>query len=155
MNQPYFATSVRDFWANRWNLIVQRCLRRIVFDPVMGLFGIRYPLKKGQKVANWKLLLAVFSTFLFSALMHEWTMVAIMERSTTWEQMSFFILHGVLAIVESIARKVVLNITGIDLSKSIPHFVQVLYAQVVMVWTAPLFLNPYIREQLYFKYSFI
>jgi hypothetical protein len=154
MNQPYLATSVRDFWANRWNMIVQRGLRRILFDPIMKLFAIHYPLKSGEKVANWILILAVFSTFLFSALMHEWTMVAIMARPTTWEQFSFFVLHGILSISENVARKFVYNLTGIDLTKWIPHSIQVIYAQIIMVWTAPLFINPYIREKIYFEYSF-
>jgi hypothetical protein len=154
MNQPYLATSIRDFWGNRWNMIVQRGLRRIVFDPVMNMLGVHYPLKPGFQIPFWKLMIAGFATFAFSGLMHEWTMVAIMERRTTWEQFWFFTIHGVISILETIVRKVVLKSTGIDLAKSIPYPIQVLYAQMVMITTGPLFLNPYIREKIYFKYTF-
>jgi hypothetical protein len=155
MNQPYLATSIRDFWGNRWNMIVQRGLRRIVFDPVMSMLGVRYPLKPGTKIAFWKLMLAGFATFAFSGLMHEWTMVAIMERRTTWEQFWFFTIHGIISILETVVRKAVLQTTGIDLTKTIPYPLQVLYAQMVMITTGPLFLNPYIREKIYFKYTFL
>ncbi|ORY45556.1 hypothetical protein BCR33DRAFT_784325 [Rhizoclosmatium globosum] len=33
-NAPYFSTSIRDFWANRWNLPVAHIFRTVVFLPV-------------------------------------------------------------------------------------------------------------------------
>jgi len=148
MNAPYLATSVRDFWV-RWNVIVQRGLRRVVFDPVVYAFG--YGDGK-RRIPASLFALAGFATFVFSGIMHEWMILAMTSTPTTWEQQVFFTLQGVIVLAEIIVQKTVKGVTGIDLGKVVPYPVQVLYALTVGVAFNPLFHNPLIREGIYFKF---
>lgn len=148
MNQPYLATSIRDFWANRWNLIVQRGLRRSVFDPVLLLFGH----SKDSKIPKLHLAVAGLVTFMVSSLVHEWTLLILLDHPTTYEQMSFFILHGFITTGE-VAFQHLLRALGLDLKK-IPTILKIMYAQTVLVLTGGLFLNPFIRDKTYFRIGF-
>ena len=33
-DQPYFASSLSDWWSRRWNLTVGNCLRFLIYDPI-------------------------------------------------------------------------------------------------------------------------
>ncbi|KAJ3345596.1 hypothetical protein HDU91_007300 [Kappamyces sp. JEL0680] len=150
MNAPYLATSVRDFWV-RWNLIVQRGLRRIVFDPVVYACGYGHDVQKtGKKIPASVMALAGFATFAFSGLMHEW-MIYAMTLGSTYEQMAYFCLQGVLALLEIIVLRTVKAATGIDIGKVVPWPFQVLYTILIGLVFAPLFHNPFIRENLFAK----
>ncbi|CAM0907774.1 unnamed protein product [Alopecurus aequalis] len=85
-DRPYLASSLRDFWGRRWNLMVSAILRPSVYDPVRALAG-------GPA--------AVLATFAVSGLMHE-AMVSYL--SLRWppngEMAAFFVLHGVCCVAE-------------------------------------------------------
>ncbi|KAI8612308.1 hypothetical protein BC830DRAFT_582576 [Chytriomyces sp. MP71] len=36
-NKPYIATSLRDFWSNRWNLIIKEFIHTLAFKPTLEL----------------------------------------------------------------------------------------------------------------------
>ncbi|KAJ3258445.1 hypothetical protein HK103_003567 [Boothiomyces macroporosus] len=148
MNQPYFSTSIRDFWANRWNLHVGLCLRRICFEPVVAYFGY----KPNQKIPPTVLMIGAFSTFVYSALMHEWLLFAMTDNWSYGEHFMFFTLHGVISTLEVVIRKFIIKTFGIDLAKVVPKPLQIIYANTVLMLLAPLFLNPYIRDRVYLKY---
>ncbi|KAI8902212.1 hypothetical protein BC833DRAFT_645476 [Globomyces pollinis-pini] len=152
MNRPYLSTSVRNYWADRWNLIVQTSLRRAVFIPVLRIFG-HSPDNSKNRIPAWLLMVASLSTFVFSALMHEWLIYLVCDLPTTWEQMVFFSFHGLICLVEVVGRKSVKKLTGVDLAYSIPNFIQVIYATSVLVFFSPWFLNPFIREHTLLKYN--
>jgi hypothetical protein len=149
MNAPYFATSTRNFWSDRWNLIVQRGLKRVVFDPTLSLLGI----KAGRKAPASYLALASLMTFIVSGLMHEWTILINCVQPTRYEQLLYFTLHGFITITEVTIRKIIRQYAGVDLTKTIPYPVQLLYTHLVLMITAPLFQNPYIREGFFLKYA--
>jgi hypothetical protein len=153
MNQPYLATSARNFWSDRWNLIVQRGLKSVVFDPTLSLLGFQTPIKKGTKVPPSYLALASLMTFIVSGLMHEWTIRMNCVQPTRYEQMMYFTLHGFITIFEVTIRKIVLKSTGVDLCKAIPYPVQLIYTHLMLMITAPLFQNPYIREGYFLRYA--
>nr|ACG41736.1 wax synthase isoform 1 [Zea mays] len=90
-DKPYLASSLRDFWGRRWNLVVSDILRPSVYGPVRARAG-KAP--------------AVLATFLVSGLMHEVMIYYLTLRSPTGEMTAFFLLHGVCCIAEeSCARR--------------------------------------------------
>ncbi|KAL6650477.1 hypothetical protein ACP70R_009402 [Stipagrostis hirtigluma subsp. patula] len=84
-DRPYLASSLRDFWGRRWNLMVSAVLRPSVYDPVRARAG---------KAAG------VLATFLVSGLMHEAMVCYISLRPPTGEMAAFFLLHGACCVAE-------------------------------------------------------
>ena len=144
MDQPYFSLTVREFWSVRWNSVIQRCLKRIAFEPIMTLFS-----RKNAKSRQLVTMLAVFSTFLLSGLMHEWLILVMTDRPTTWEQLTFFITQGVVTVLEYLLIEFIRFITGKDILKTVPWYFLALYQNLVMMLTLPLFFNPLVRERTF------
>ncbi|RID74216.1 hypothetical protein BRARA_B01325 [Brassica rapa] len=63
-NEPYFATSLQDFWGRRWNLIVPSILRPVIFVLVGRI-------TEGKMISDQALFLGVFATFIVSGAVHE------------------------------------------------------------------------------------
>ncbi|CAH9093492.1 unnamed protein product [Cuscuta epithymum] len=95
---PYFTTSLQNFWGGRWNLMVNRILRPTVYNPVLrfsaNLFG-----------REWAAFPAVLSTFAVSGLMHELMFFYLGRVKPTWEITLFFVLHGSCLAVEIAVKK--------------------------------------------------
>ncbi|KAJ6716137.1 LONG-CHAIN-ALCOHOL O-FATTY-ACYLTRANSFERASE 3-RELATED [Salix koriyanagi] len=88
-NEPYFATSLQDFWGCRWNLVVTSILRPTVYEPIRSIGSHLV----GRK---WAPLPAVFATFVVSAMMHELIFFYLGRVRPNWEISWFFLLHGFL-----------------------------------------------------------
>jgi hypothetical protein len=86
VDRPWLASSLRDFWGRRWNLMVPSVLRPAVFLPVRAILG--------SAAAG------VLATFLVSGLMHELVFYYIMRCSSTSQVTAFFVLHGACAATE-------------------------------------------------------
>ncbi|KAJ3679859.1 hypothetical protein LUZ60_016137 [Juncus effusus] len=84
-NKPYFATSLRDFWGRRWNLMVSAILRPSVYDPLKPYFG------HGG---------AVMAAFAVSGIMHEILFYYMTLLPATGEAMLFFFINGVCTTIE-------------------------------------------------------
>ena len=84
-NKPYLASSLRDFWGRRWNLMASAILRPSIYDPVRARAG---------KAAG------VFVTFTVSGLMHEAITWYLTLLSPTGETVAFFLLHGACCVAE-------------------------------------------------------
>ncbi|CAO2041802.1 unnamed protein product [Urochloa humidicola] len=84
-DRPYLASSLRDFWGRRWNLMVPAILRPSVYGPVRARAG---------KAAG------VVAAFLVSGLMHEVLVYYITLRPPTGEMTAFFLLHGSSCVAE-------------------------------------------------------
>ncbi|ERN10619.1 hypothetical protein AMTRI_Chr10g227450 [Amborella trichopoda] len=104
-NKPYLSSSLKEFWGQRWNLIVTNMLRPTVYEPVLNLWGVsaragRPPL--GARVA------ALMATFVVSGLMHELMFYYMTGgQRPSWEVTLFFILHGLLTGIEvAIGRRI-------------------------------------------------
>lgn len=89
-DEPYKATSLRDFWGRRWNLMVSDALRHTVHDPVMWAL-------KGRR---WARFAGVTCSFVVSGLMHELIMWYLTSVRPTWEITWFFVIHGVCVGLE-------------------------------------------------------
>uniref|UniRef100_A0ACD5YBG9 Uncharacterized protein n=1 Tax=Avena sativa TaxID=4498 RepID=A0ACD5YBG9_AVESA len=85
-DRPYLASSLRDFWGRRWNLMISAILRPSVYDPVRAAAG---------SIAG------VLASFLVSGLMHEAMVFYISLCWTpTGEMTAFFVLHGICCVAE-------------------------------------------------------
>ncbi|KAI4976114.1 hypothetical protein ZWY2020_049721 [Hordeum vulgare] len=79
VDRPYLASSLRDFWGRRWNLMVPAILRPSVHGPVRARFGDAA---------------GVMASFLVSGIMHEVMFYYIMWQPPSGDVTAFFVLHG-------------------------------------------------------------
>jgi hypothetical protein len=86
VDRPYLASSLRDFWGRRWNLMVPAILRPSVYGPVRARFGVAA---------------GVLASFLVSGLMHELMFYYIMWQPPSGDVTVFFVLHGVCTGAEA------------------------------------------------------
>ncbi|KAM1941607.1 hypothetical protein ACFX13_029166 [Malus domestica] len=97
-NDPYFSTSLQNFWGRRWNLVAHSILRSAVYEPTRDYSA-------GVIGREWAPLPAVFGSFLVSGLMHEHIYYCMGRVRPTWEVTWFFVLHGVCLPVEIVLKK--------------------------------------------------
>ncbi|GJN06301.1 hypothetical protein PR202_ga24016 [Eleusine coracana subsp. coracana] len=90
-DRPYLASSLREFWGRRWNLMVSAVLRAAVYDPVRSLAAGRN--KNNKEVA-------AAASFLVSGVMHEAMACYLLLRPPTGEMVAFFLLHCAFCLVE-------------------------------------------------------
>ncbi|XP_015081593.1 probable long-chain-alcohol O-fatty-acyltransferase 5 [Solanum pennellii] len=98
-DEPYFSTSLQDFWGRRWNLTVTHTLRFTVYNPVrLVLLNVI-----GRKWAQHS---ASLATFLVSGLMHELIFYYVNNGARpSGEITGFFMLHGLCLMVEIEVKK--------------------------------------------------
>lgn len=124
---PVLATSPRDFWARRWNLVVHEFAARYVF---MALGGRRRPI------------LATWLVFVGSGLMHEYFVMAAIGQTVAhvgWMS-AFFVVHGAVVCAEmTLARA---RRRGKIRRARLPRAVAVVLHIVWLTATAPLFFAP-------------
>ncbi|KAG9144099.1 hypothetical protein Leryth_013748 [Lithospermum erythrorhizon] len=98
-NEPYLSTSLQDFWGRRWNLTVTNALRQTVYYPVRT--ALENILGKGW----FPSCLAMLASFVVSGLMHELIIYQITHVSPSWDMTLFFVIHGVLVVIEVTLKK--------------------------------------------------
>ncbi|KAK6934520.1 Wax synthase domain [Dillenia turbinata] len=97
-DEPYLSTSLQDFWARRWNVMVSNALRHTVYKPVRSFSATLIG-------SAWAPLPGVLATFLVSGLMHELVYFYITRAPPSWEVTCYFLLHAVCLLVESGLKK--------------------------------------------------
>ncbi|XP_062024894.1 long-chain-alcohol O-fatty-acyltransferase-like [Rosa rugosa] len=107
-NEPYFSTSLQDFWGRRWNLAVSNTLRPLVYHPIRristGKSGATYEPIDTSKPPRAPVL-PVISAFTISGLMHELFFYYVTRARPTGEMMCFFVLQGVCLAIELEVKK--------------------------------------------------
>ena len=84
MKSPFLSPSIRDFWSNRWNQVIKEMLHRLAFKPTLSLIDQLSPKqKKNVKRPEWHYMLAVMSSFILSAAIHEWMVFIYMDGPST------------------------------------------------------------------------
>jgi hypothetical protein len=86
VDRPYLASSLRDFWGRRWNLMVPAILRPSVYGPVRARFG---------EAAG------VLASFLVSGVMHDLIFYYMMRLPPSGDITAFFVLHGACTAAEA------------------------------------------------------
>ena len=115
--RPYFAASIREFWA-RWHISLSTWFRDYVYIPLGG-----------NRVVKWRWYYNLFITFLVSGLWHgaEWTFVI-------WGALHGFYL--IFAIVSEKWRVKLNSLIGLTKSPGLYKFTQILvtFALVYFSW---------------------
>jgi hypothetical protein len=159
MNSPLLSTSLRDFWSNRWNYAVKVNLHRLGFKPTLKVLKVlstgnlnqdsSTPTEEEQvhyKHPAWHYLLGGFGAFILSGLIHEWLVLVLMERTTTWESTIFFIIHGAIMTTEVLFSRAGKSLLGFDPIAAVPRTISIPITAIILLVTSPLFFNPWIRE---------
>ncbi|KAL5716550.1 hypothetical protein ACHQM5_018222 [Ranunculus cassubicifolius] len=97
-DDPYFATSLQDFWGKRWNLMISSVLRPTIYLPMRSICT---PIV-GR---NGGLMVGLVMTFVVSGLMHELLYFYAIRLRPTWEVTCFFVLQGVCTALEIMTKK--------------------------------------------------
>ncbi|KAI3524016.1 hypothetical protein L1887_02609 [Cichorium endivia] len=132
-DEPYLATSLQDFWGRRWNLMVTSILHPTIYDPVRSI-SMRFMSRQ------WATLVAIFTSFLVSGLMHEFIFYNIGGLKPTGEVICFFLLHGILVSVEVAIKKATMGKLNLPPIVSRP-----LTLGCVLITCFSLFFPPFLR----------
>lgn len=131
----WMASSVHDMWSRRWHQIFRSAFRDIAYLPVRRLFPSKPML--GQA-------LGVLSVFTLSGLMHDYILLCMVgyQQYVTIPglmgmQLTFFLLQGMGTVIS--------NYHSIP---KIPHILARLLTFLFLLYTAPFFIEPYIRIRL-------
>lgn len=135
-NDPYFATSLQDFWGRRWNLMVSNVMRPTVYHPVCSVFS-RWIGKK------WAPMPGVIASFFVSGMMHELVFYYMGREKPTWELTCFFLLHGVCMVVEVSLKRTLKG--RLELPPWVSGPLTVAFVVVTGLW---LFMPPLLRCQV-------
>ncbi|KAJ1923528.1 hypothetical protein IWQ60_005828 [Tieghemiomyces parasiticus] len=150
-DNPFLATSPRDFWSRRWNILFKDAFHVVVFLPV-------YRRLAGLVNRSVAMTVAALTVFLFSALMHEYVLICIAGRSNA-EELAFFVVHGLLTCGQVLAQQ---TLQRYAVGTLFPPSVRQAWAWFnrtpvatlaciilniyLLLWTGPLFLHPYLRN---------
>ncbi|KAJ1655844.1 hypothetical protein IWQ61_004482 [Dispira simplex] len=155
-DHPFSASTSYEFWSRRWNTLFKDRFHFVVFQPVRRWI-LRY-MPYRPIIAHFG---ATLVAFLFSALLHEYILLC-KAGYVTGEEFLFFTLHGIFTLGQMVAvplfsqvwtkegrgdtwlRRVTVDSWWVPISVAV-------FFQVFMIWTAPLFLYPYLREGLQFS----
>lgn len=83
-NRPIAATSLGDFWSNRWNLAFRDAVRAAVFQPLVARLGLAK---------------ATMAVFLFSGIVHDLVM-SLPVRAGIGLPTIYFLIQGVAVLFE-------------------------------------------------------
>ncbi|CAI2168767.1 4652_t:CDS:1 [Funneliformis geosporum] len=90
-SEPWMASSPRDFWSTRWQLMINESFKELGFLPVKNVLAPFFP----KKIAN---MMGVLGAFGVSAIMHEYLIIGLFDL-WTGEHAFFFMIHGVIFIL--------------------------------------------------------
>lgn len=137
---PYGATSVADFWNQRWNLVVSNILRACIYDPIMeGRLVVR-PGASIPRFSRMRRMAAVFAVFVASGLVHEalfWYQSGTHTPHLLW--FWHFVAWGGIIVAENVGKKA-LRKTGLHVPTplAIALFQILLHVMLGTFWFPPL-----------------
>ncbi|KAJ3077417.1 hypothetical protein HDU98_000067 [Podochytrium sp. JEL0797] len=140
---PYFSTSLRDFWSNRWNQPIKITIHRISFVPTLTFLQSLDPSKESRPR---NLAIATFTAFAMSALIHEYAIIMLIPQVyIPGENAAFFLMHGVAClVVERLTRG---GGGGRGFGPVVGWFATCLFFLV----TSPFFVGPYGRSETFLQ----
>eukprot|EP00210_Caulerpa_lentillifera_P001726 g1658.t1 len=101
-NAPYLATSVSNFWAKRWNLIVQQLLSNNFYDPVLEGSLVASPKRLKKKTPSFtRRAMGMINVFVASGLIHGYMLMAFLNIATFPVLCAgYFAINGFVVIFE-------------------------------------------------------
>ncbi|HWH70145.1 MAG TPA: MBOAT family protein [Candidatus Sulfotelmatobacter sp.] len=115
---PVAATSLRDFWGQRWNRAVNACLYRFIFSPLAHRHRPR---------------LGLIGAFVVSAALHAWLPLVALGASAAFSVGAFFCLQGVFILVED---RLQVRAWRVPLAR--------VWTLTILLATSPLFIYPFL-----------
>ncbi|KAF1799316.1 hypothetical protein V8B55DRAFT_1366486 [Mucor lusitanicus] len=103
MNYPFLSISLEDLWSHRWHRIFRAAWVSSAFKPVY--YSIRQITNKSPKFKHLAIGLANLAVFVASGITHEYIVLCnagwtLYTQRYMGQEMTFFVLHGVLVVVE-------------------------------------------------------
>ncbi|KAI9342361.1 hypothetical protein BDR26DRAFT_933694 [Obelidium mucronatum] len=143
-DKPYFSTSLRDFWSNRWNQPIKITIHRIFFAPTLALLRKLDPTKDARQT---HLMIATLVSFAGSALLHEYACIMLIPHEWIPGEMSiFFMSHGIACVLWER-----LNLLS-SLSISWKRFVGWIMTLFFLLLTSPFFNGPFARSEQFLEF---
>ena len=91
IQQPWNASTLREFWAEAWNVVIQRMLKEGVYEPMRSV--------------GWGRTVAATTTFFFSGIIHTYPLLLMgMETRHAVQMLGFFLLQPALMAFEKATR---------------------------------------------------
>eukprot|EP01102_Stenamoeba_stenopodia_P002943 TRINITY_DN1287_c0_g1_i1.p1 TRINITY_DN1287_c0_g1~~TRINITY_DN1287_c0_g1_i1.p1 ORF type:complete len:494 (-),score=145.43 TRINITY_DN1287_c0_g1_i1:74-1555(-) len=173
-NYPLFATSPRDFWGRRWNLLFRVIFHQLVFvpialyiDPLLAYLDMQTGTKKKKRVPTHLVkktsllsahraspegrLIAATTVFFFSGVLHEWfNYIAFGEY--TMENLAFFLVQAAACAIQT---QMIQTYPTWKMGKFSSTAERVLYwalNSLFLLTTAPLFFAPFHRNDFFARF---
>lgn len=138
-DQPLRATSVSEFWAKRWNLIMHSQLKEVFYDPyIQGRWVASRKYFQKTLVCFPKRLFGIFYTFVVSGVIHAvLAMYVTRSMAVPHRYLHFFTVNGAVVVLEKITKHLMIRLGCYDaFVDRIPSFVYCVYVQIVLLLEA-------------------
>lgn len=173
-NYPLLATSPRDFWGRRWNLLFRTIFHQLLFvpialyiDPLLAYLDMQTGSKKKKRVPSHLVkkssslsahraspegrLIAATTVFFFSGVLHEFiNYVSFGEY--TMENLAFFLVHAAACAIQT---QMIQTYPNWKMGKFSSFAERLLYwalNTLFLLSTAPLFLAPFYRNDFFSRF---
>jgi hypothetical protein len=133
-SEPFISSSPRDFWSNRWQLLLNESFKELGYLPVKNLFAPIF----SRKIAN---IMGVLGAFGVSSLLHEYLIIGNFNI-WTGEQSFFFMSHGVIFIL----WEAVFNNKSKNEDTKIKRFLKWVLLLIINLIFLPALIEPSIRS---------
>ncbi|KAJ3283993.1 hypothetical protein HDU79_008607 [Rhizoclosmatium sp. JEL0117] len=150
-DHPVLSTTLREFWSRRWNYPVKCIFHRIAYEPIYSKLK---PPGDGRGIQSvLAITAATMSSFLFSALFHEYTLLLLLpelDYSLRGRNFMFFAGHGLLVILEGVWLRLIRR-QGVSNGPKHSPFGMVIgwcWSMGTLWFLSPLFLGPYIESRV-------
>ncbi|KAK4520542.1 uncharacterized protein ATC70_006419 [Mucor velutinosus] len=144
-DNPFLATSPKDFWNRRWNRMVKNFFRKLIFSKANTTLDTKDDDKKKKKQGFMSSPTAFgLLTFFISGLFHDF-MIAAAAREITFELTVFFLIHGIEVALEVKYRKGKYKQDPTGITAILCNLLTVLF----FVTTGRIFLSPVLRQEVF------
>ncbi|CAB4393435.1 unnamed protein product [Rhizophagus irregularis] len=134
-NEPWIASSPRDFWSTRWQLMFSEIFKELGYLPVRNFLSSFVP----RKFAN---MMGVLGALCFSSLFHEYLIIG-QFNIWTGEHFFFFMIHGVIMIL----WEAVFGYEKKNEITKIKRFLKWVLLLIINLIFIPAFIEPMIRKR--------
>ncbi|KAI8984631.1 membrane bound O-acyl transferase family-domain-containing protein [Mycotypha africana] len=133
-NKPWLTRNVHDLWSKRWHQIFRPGFHQVAYNPIRKLFGPRH--------RTLGRLFGILGVFACSGLMHDYIVLAMLGYSN-WNKPGILGYQTLFFMLQAIA-----TITSIA-SPRLPTWISRVLTLGWILYTAPLFVEPYVRLGLH------
>jgi hypothetical protein len=133
-DKPWLTRSVYDLWSRRWHQIFRPGFYQVAYRPIRSIFGEKY--KKAGRIAG------TIAVFACSGLMHDYIVLSMLGYSNYKTpgifgyQTIFFVLQGLATLASMVSPR-------------LPTWLSRVLTWIWVMYTGPLFIEPYIRLGLH------